>query len=181
MKANQMKSNSKKKKSTAKKTINKEYKSIKDLNISASKIIEWNKKGIGLSVDLQKSLKKFKDELSTNSSFSFIKAFEEESIIQEMYEWYSKSALQSQFDNNGLEEIFNIVEAFFDRLRNDFNFNVIEEPGVIIPSPTRYSKKYLFENKYSPELKFAKVLKCGLKSGKRIISPCIVLQTDNSD
>ena len=90
-----------------------------------------------------------------------------------MHEWYSSSSQVINDAGNDFNEIFNIIEAFFDRLKNNFNIEFIDRTGSIIPTPSRFSKKYIFENKYTENLKFCKVLKSGLKQGNIVIYPCV--------
>jgi len=167
------------KKSSRKNLTNKtgHKKSLKSISNEAQKIIDWNKKGIGLSANLQRSIKNVDVEINVNMVERFMSQFEEESIIQEMYEWFNKAKNQDS-DDELSREIFIIIEAFFDRLKKQFNFDVIEEPAVIIPTPSPKSRYYRFENKYSNNIKYSKVIKCGLKVGNKVIAPCILLQVE---
>ena len=135
-----------------------------------------NKKSIGLSANLQRSLKHLGNEIDGKITERFLTNFEQEPIIQEMYEWFQK-VQKSYYEDSLTNEIKGIIEAFFDRLKEEFNISVIEEPNSIINSPSSRSRYYRFENKYSADLKFARVLRCGLKTGSKVISPCIVLQS----
>ncbi len=166
------------KKNRKKELLNKtrSVKSINDINREAQKIIDWNKKGIGLSASLQRSLKQLKLDTEEKAAEKFIQSFEEEQLLQEMYEWYNKIK-DIHSDEKPLNEIKNIVEAFFDRLQERYNISIIEEPDSIIKSPARGSRYYRFENKYSHSLKYARVLRCGLKIKNKVISPCVLVQT----
>lgn len=169
-----MKKNSKKKSLPKIKSL----KSLNDITREAQKIIDWNKKGIGFSVNLQRSLKHLKLDSEEKAAEKFIQSFEEEPLLQEMYEWFNK-VKNIDSDEKIINEIKSIVEAFFDRLLESYNITIIEIPDSIIKSPARGSRYYRFENKYSHSLKYARVLRCGLKMKSKVISPCIVVQLEN--
>lgn len=169
-----MKKNNKKRFSQKTKSI----KSVNDINREAQKIIDWNKKGIGLSVNLQRSLKQLTFDTEAKAAEKFIQSFEEEPLLQEMYEWFNK-VKNIDNDENLINEIRSVVEALFDRLKERYNISIIEEPDSIIQTPPKGSRYYRFENKYSHSHKNAKVLRSGLKINNKVISPCIVIQLEN--
>jgi hypothetical protein len=154
-------------------------KSIKGLTLEVQKIIEWNKKGIGLSSKLQRVLKQSEIEMDDKMAVRVLTIIEKDSIIQEMFEWFHKVNKLSS-DNELIIEINNIIEAFFDILSEQFNVSIIQEPNSIIATPSPRSIYYRFDNKFSKDLKFAKVIKSGLKIGNTVISPCIVFQIKNN-
>lgn len=57
--------------------------------------------------------------------------------------------------------------------------NPISYSNLGLDLPARGSRYYRFENKYSHSLKYARVLRCGLKMKSKVISPCIVVQLEN--
>ncbi len=162
----------KKKKS---RSIQRRPKSVSEISRAVSKIIDWNKKSIGLSVNLQKAINNLDLEQFGKFAAQFLIKFEEECILQEMHEWYDKvKAIQNPEEN--LNEIRNVVEALIDKLFEEFDVQLIQEPNSIIDTPKLGSRYYRFENKYSPKLKKCKVLRPGLKNNKTVISPCILIQ-----
>lgn len=168
-----MKKNSKKKSLPKIKSL----KSLNDITREVQKIIDWNKKGIGLSADFQRSLKLLHQENENEIAYKFIRCFESESLIQEMFEWYFKLKDEAS-SNETIGEIKEIIEALIDRLYSEFNITLIESPNTIIKTPSPRSKYYRFDNKFSSELMFSRVLKCGLRMGNRVIVPCLLYQIE---
>jgi len=163
-------------KAKPKRNTKKGLKTITSMVKELEKTIDWQKKGFGQINKLKSAVLAIKTEHDTSESYNVFKEIEaEESIIQEMIEWYQKN---SNGRDEKVETIFSIIEAFLEVIKEKYAITFIENVNEIIDTPARRYSSYSFQNKFNPKKTKCLVIKPGLKIGKKVISPALLEQIE---